>query len=57
VIGQVRTTLEYADVTALARDLSEHLMPVQEACATASQAISQRFFTYATPQAWAHELV
>jgi uncharacterized alpha-E superfamily protein len=57
VIGQVRTALEYADVTALARDLSEHLMPVQEACATASQAISQRFFTYATPQAWAHELV
>jgi uncharacterized alpha-E superfamily protein len=57
VIGQVRTTLEYADLTALIRDLSDHLMPVQEACAAASQAVSRRFFTYATPLAWAHEEV
>jgi len=57
VIGQVRTTLEYADLAALIRDLSDHLMPVQEACAAASLAVSRRFFTYATPLAWAHEEV
>ena len=57
VVGQARTALEYADVAELVRDLSVHLVPVQEACASASQAVSRRYFTYATPLAWAQELV
>jgi uncharacterized alpha-E superfamily protein len=57
VVGQARTALEYSDVTDLVRDLSVHLVPVQEACASASQAVSRRYFTYATPLAWAQELV
>jgi uncharacterized alpha-E superfamily protein len=57
IVGQARTALEYVDIAELIRDLSEHLVPVQEACAGASQAISRRFFTYATPLAWAQEQV
>jgi uncharacterized alpha-E superfamily protein len=57
VLGQARTSLEYADVEALVADLGEHLVQVQEACASVSEAVSQRFFTYATPVAWAQELV
>jgi uncharacterized alpha-E superfamily protein len=57
VLGQARTSLEYADVDALVADLGSHLTQVQEACASVSEAVSQRFFTYATPLAWAQELV
>jgi uncharacterized alpha-E superfamily protein len=57
IVGQARTALEYVEVADLVRDLSEYLVPVQEACASASQAVSRRYFTYATPLAWAQELV
>jgi len=57
IVGQARTALEYVEVADLVRDLSVYLVPVQEACASASQAVSRRYFTYATPLAWAQELV
>jgi uncharacterized alpha-E superfamily protein len=57
IVGQARTALEYVEVVDLVRDLGVYLVPVQEACASASQAVSRRYFTYATPLAWAQELV
>jgi uncharacterized alpha-E superfamily protein len=54
-IGQVRTRLEYADLTTLLDDLPGHLRALQQACATASAAITARYFDQTTPVAWAHE--
>ncbi len=57
LVGQARTTLEYADAELVLQAPGTYLLDVQQACADASHAISERFFTYATPTAWAHEEV
>jgi uncharacterized alpha-E superfamily protein len=56
-IGQARTRLEYADVAVLLDDLPTHLRALQRACATASAAITARYFDQTLPVAWAHERV
>jgi uncharacterized alpha-E superfamily protein len=57
VVGQARTALEYADTELLVRDLGEHLVRIQNACASASMAVAQRIFTSTPPLTWAHESV
>jgi uncharacterized alpha-E superfamily protein len=54
-IGQVRTRLEYADVSALIDELPAHLRALQQACAACSAAVTTRYFKHAAPVAWAHE--
>jgi uncharacterized alpha-E superfamily protein len=56
-IGQVRTRLEYADSGALLADLRPHLQALERACATASAAITARYFPDSAPVTWAHEEV
>jgi uncharacterized alpha-E superfamily protein len=54
-IGQARTRLEYADAAALLEELPAHLRALQRACASASAAITARYFDQTSPVAWAHE--
>ena len=54
-IGQVRTRLEYADLTHLVEELPAHLRALQQACAACSAAVTTRYFKHAAPVAWAHE--
>jgi uncharacterized alpha-E superfamily protein len=54
-VGQARTRLEYADLATLLDDLPTHLRALQRACASASAAITARYFDQTTPVAWAHE--
>jgi uncharacterized alpha-E superfamily protein len=54
-IGQARTRLEYADAATLLDDLPAHVRALQRACATASAAITARYFDQTSPVAWAHE--
>jgi uncharacterized alpha-E superfamily protein len=55
LVGHARTTLEYADAEVLLDDLGGQLLAVQQSCAEASHAVSERFFSYAAPMAWSHE--
>jgi uncharacterized alpha-E superfamily protein len=57
IVGQARTALEYAEIDTLVHDVDQYLGRVQAACANASQAISEQFFTYASPLEWASEVV
>ncbi len=54
-IGQPRTRLEYADIGALLVELPLHLRALQQACATASAAVTKRYFPQSVPVIWAHE--
>ena len=54
-IGQVRTRLEYADISALVDELPGHLHALQEACAACSAAVTIRYFKDAAPVVWAQE--
>ncbi len=54
-IGQMRTRLEYADTATLLAELPGHLRSLQRACATASAAITARYFEQTTAVTWAHE--
>jgi uncharacterized alpha-E superfamily protein len=56
-IGQARTRLEYADLGALLVELAPHLRALQQACATASAAVTKRYFPQSAPVVWAHEEV
>ncbi|WP_113700993.1 alpha-E domain-containing protein [Nonomuraea lactucae] len=51
-IGRVRTGLEYADLAELRDRVPELLGTLQEACAAAGEAISQRFFQHREELAW-----
>jgi len=52
-IGRMRTRLEYADPQLLPGQLGELLSALQQACLEASEAITERYFSYAQPVAWA----
>ena len=54
-IGQARTRLEYADAATLLDELPSHLRALQRSCASASAAITARYFDQTSPVAWAHE--
>jgi uncharacterized alpha-E superfamily protein len=54
-VGQARTRLEYADATHLLDELPTHLLALQRACASASAAITARYFDQTMPVTWAHE--
>ena len=54
VVGQARTRLEYADTATLVGDLPHHLRALQRACASASAAVTARFFDQTVPIAWVH---
>jgi uncharacterized alpha-E superfamily protein len=54
-IGQLRTRLEYADPRSLPAQLPELLGALQETCGQASDAITQRYFQYASPVTWVQE--
>jgi uncharacterized alpha-E superfamily protein len=54
-IGQLRTRLEYADPQLLSDQLPELLSSLQRACRQASEAISERYFTYEQPVTWEQE--
>jgi uncharacterized alpha-E superfamily protein len=51
-IGRVRAGLEYADLDELRDRLPELLGSLQEACAAAGEAITQRFFQQREAMAW-----
>ncbi|HLL66645.1 MAG TPA: alpha-E domain-containing protein [Micromonosporaceae bacterium] len=51
-IGQVRTRLEYADTVTLLDELPAHLRALQQACATASAAVTERYFAQANAISW-----
>ncbi|MGI5245197.1 alpha-E domain-containing protein [Dactylosporangium sp. CA-139066] len=51
-IGQIRTRLEYADTALLLAELPQHLRALQQTCATASAAITARYFPQSTPVTW-----
>jgi uncharacterized alpha-E superfamily protein len=51
-IGQIRTRLEYADTATLLADLPQHLRALQQACSSASAAITARFFPQSAPVSW-----
>ncbi len=55
LIGRMRTTLEYADPLLLPGQLDDLLSTLQQACLEASEAITERYFTYAQPVAWEQE--
>jgi uncharacterized alpha-E superfamily protein len=55
VVGQARTRLEYADTATLVDDLPHHLRALQRACASASAAVTARYFDQTVPIAWVHE--
>jgi uncharacterized alpha-E superfamily protein len=54
-VGQARTRLEYADTATLLDDLPTHLRALQRATASASAAITARYFDQTMHVAWAHE--
>jgi uncharacterized alpha-E superfamily protein len=54
-IGRMRTRLEYEDPQLLPDQLAEILGALQQTCLEASEAITERYFTYAQPVAWAQE--
>ncbi len=54
-IGQLRTRLEYADPEQLPDELPELLDTLQQACAEACEAVTQRYFQYEAPVAWARD--
>jgi uncharacterized alpha-E superfamily protein len=54
-IGRLRTRLEYADPQLLPGQLGELLSALQETCLEATEAITERYFTYAQPVTWAQE--
>jgi len=51
-IGRMRTSLEYADPQLLPGQLDELLSALQQTCLEASEAIAERYFTYAQPVEW-----
>jgi uncharacterized alpha-E superfamily protein len=51
-IGQIRTRLEYTDTSTLLADLPQHLRSLQQTTATASAAITARYFPQSTPVTW-----
>ena len=51
-IGRIRTRLEYADPQLLTGQLAELLIAIQQTCLEASEAIAERYFTYAAPVEW-----
>jgi uncharacterized alpha-E superfamily protein len=56
-VGRVRTRLEYADSSGLLAELPTHLRALERACATASAAVTARYFPDSAPVAWEHEEV
>jgi uncharacterized alpha-E superfamily protein len=54
-IGRLRTRLEYADPALLPASLGEVLGTLQQTCLEATEAITERYFSYAQPVAWAQE--
>ena len=48
-------TIEYADADTLLDDLPTHLRALQRACASASAAVTARYFDQTMPVTWAHE--
>jgi len=52
-IGALRTRLEYSRTDLPADQLAALLGTLQETCLQASQAIAERYFSYAEPVAWA----
>jgi uncharacterized alpha-E superfamily protein len=52
-IGRMRTQLEYADPQLLPDRLPGMLIALQQACLEASEAITERYFTYQQPVEWA----
>jgi uncharacterized alpha-E superfamily protein len=54
-VGQARTRLEYTDSVTLLDELPAHLRSLQRACASASAAVTARYFDQTLPVAWAHE--
>jgi uncharacterized alpha-E superfamily protein len=54
-IGRMRTRLEYADPQLLPGQLGELLSELQRTCLEASEAVTERYFSYAQPVAWARE--
>ena len=55
VLGRRGTRLEYADAATLLEELPMHLLALQRACATASAAVTARYFDQTMPVTWAHE--
>jgi uncharacterized alpha-E superfamily protein len=51
-IGRMRTRLEYADPQLLPGQLADLLIALQQTCLDASEAITERYFTYAAPVEW-----
>ena len=51
-IGRMRTRLEYADPQLPPDQLPELLSALQQTCLEASEAITERYFSYAQPVAW-----
>jgi uncharacterized alpha-E superfamily protein len=54
-IGRMRTKLQYADPQLLPDELAELLSALQQTCLEASEAITERYFTYAAPVEWERE--
>ena len=54
-IGRMRTRLAYADPQLLPDQLGDLLRELQETCLEASQAITERYFSYGQPVAWEQE--
>jgi hypothetical protein len=54
-IGRLRTRLEYADPQLLPSQLGDVLSALQQTCLEATEAITDRYFGYAQPVAWAQE--
>ena len=54
-IGRMRTRLEYADPQLLPSQLADLLSALQQTCLEATEAITERYFTYAQPVEWEQE--
>jgi uncharacterized alpha-E superfamily protein len=54
-LGRMRTRLEYADPQLLPGQLAELLSALQQTCLEASEAITERYFTYAAAVEWESE--
>jgi uncharacterized alpha-E superfamily protein len=54
-IGRMRTRLEYAEPQLPPGQLAELLTALQQTCLEASEAITQRYFSYAQPVEWETE--
>lgn len=54
-IGQMRTRLEYTDLSLLLDQLPELLAALEHACVQATEAVSDKYFQYALPVAWEQE--